>query len=158
MKPTFFEDETNIIQYGELLKAMYTEENDSAKKDALHFAMDTIGVMEIKEYKEMIRRHEYVNKRFDDRLAILEIKCVDMKEKISAMQKKIKALLDGYLKAKRDELPEPMQRFIYIGIREIIKNISPGFKKQKEEELKVIISTESDWIRFQSVQEEELVK
>ena len=87
MKPTFFEDETNIIQYGELLKAMYTEENDSAKKDALHFAMDTIGVMEIKEYKEMIRRHEYVNKRFDDRLAILEIKCVDMKEKISAMQK-----------------------------------------------------------------------
>ena len=63
-------------------------------------------------------------------------------------------MLDGYLKAKRDELPEPMQRFIYIGIREIIKNISPGFKKQKEEELKVIISTESDWIRFQSVQEE----
>ena len=28
------------------------------------------------------------------------------------------------------------------------------FKKKKEEELKVIISTESDWIRFQSVQEE----
>ena len=47
MKPTFFEDETNIIQYGELLKAMYTEENDSAKKDALHFAMDTIGADKI---------------------------------------------------------------------------------------------------------------
>ena len=93
MKPTFFEDETNIIQYGELLKAMYTEENDSAKKDALHFAMDTIGVMEIKKYKEMIKTHEYANKRFDDQLAILKIKCDDMKEKISAMQKKIKALL-----------------------------------------------------------------
>ena len=93
MKPTFFEDETNIFQYGELLKAMYTEENDSAKKDALHFAMDTIGVMEIKKYKEMIRTHEYVNRRLDDQLAILKIKCDDMKEKISAMKKKIKALL-----------------------------------------------------------------
>lgn len=93
MKPTFFEDETNIVQYGELLKAMYTEENDSAKKDALHFAMDTIGVMEIKEYKKMIRTHEYVIQRFNDQLAILKIKCDDMKEKISAMQKKIKALL-----------------------------------------------------------------
>lgn len=72
----------------------------------------------------------------------------DDKEKYAAA-----VMLDGYLKAKRDELPEPMQRFIYIGIREIIKNISPVFKKQKEEELKVIISTESDWIRFQSVKE-----
>ena len=73
----------------------------------------------------------------------------DDKEKYAAA-----VMLDGYLKAKRDELPEPMQRFTYVGIREIVKNISSEFKKQKSEELKVIISTEEDWIRFQSVQEE----
>lgn len=62
-------------------------------------------------------------------------------------------MLDGYLKNKTEELPEPMQRFIFIGIREIVKNISPEFREKNEEKLKGVISSEEDWTRFQSVQD-----
>ena len=60
-------------------------------------------------------------------------------------------MLDGYLKNKREEIPEPMQRYIFVGIREIVKNIGLDYRNKKREKLKAVISTESDWLRFQSV-------
>lgn len=90
MKPTFFEDETNIIQYGELLRGMYEKESDPIKKSTLYFAMNVMG---IKEYKAKTKAQDYVLANLDEKACRLEEANNEMERKISAMQKKIYALL-----------------------------------------------------------------
>lgn len=59
-------------------------------------------------------------------------------------------LLDGYLKMNRETLKSIEQESLYIGIREVVNNISPAYKEEKSEVIKVFISTPEDWKRFQS--------
>lgn len=60
-------------------------------------------------------------------------------------------ILDGYLKANRQFIDTFTQESLYIGIREIVNNMSAAYKEEKSEVIKILISTKEDWNRFQSI-------
>lgn len=57
--------------------------------------------------------------------------------------------IDGYMKGNRRRLTIVDERAFYIAIRELVKLTDDEYKASKEY-VSALISTESDWIRYQS--------
>lgn len=119
--------------------------------------MTILPWMELQE--KLFESSEDLQELIQTNLILNEKDCLEYMRSIDGKERDEELLqaaswIDGYMKQHRRELLDVEQLAFYVAIRELVNLLDNEFKELNKEQIKVLISTEADWKRYQSIPED----